>query len=91
VHVDRKIIRHKRDLYEYLVIAECKFWNTPVDRSAVDVLANTMKEVGGSQGVIFSTKGFQAGAVEQAKFENIELFTVRELSDAEWGCRRPHT
>jgi len=50
-----------------------------------------MKEVGGSQGVIFSTKGFQAGAVEQAKFENIELFTVRELSDAEWGCRRPHT
>jgi hypothetical protein len=35
-------------------------------------------------------KAFQAEAVGQAKFENIELYTARELNDSEWGCRRPH-
>jgi hypothetical protein len=77
--------RHKQGLYEHLVIAECKYWNTPVDRQQVDALANTVREVGAAKGVIFSKEGFQSGAIIQAKHDHIELFQVRTLTDEEWG------
>jgi hypothetical protein len=51
----------------------------------VDALATTVREVGASRGVIFSTKGFQSGAIIQAKAENIDLFVVRDLTTEEWG------
>jgi hypothetical protein len=41
--------------------------------------------VGASRGVIFSTKGFQSGAITQAVHEHIDLFTVRDLTAEEWG------
>jgi hypothetical protein len=79
------LIRHKHGLYEHLVIAECKYWNSAVERLHVDALATTVREVGASRGVIFSTKGFQSGAITQAKAENIDLFVVRDLTSEEWG------
>jgi hypothetical protein len=79
------LIRHKQGLYEHLVVAECKYWNSSVQRQDVDALAMTVREVGASRGVIFSTKGFQSGAVAQAKHDNIDLFLVRDLSAKEWG------
>jgi hypothetical protein len=85
---DRQIdvlIRHKQGLYEHLVIAECKYWNARVERLHVDALATTIREVGASRGVIFSTKGFQSGAITQAAHEHIDLFTVRDLTAEEWG------
>jgi Restriction endonuclease len=79
------LIRHKQGLYEHLVVAECKYWNSPVERLHVDALATTVREVGASRGVIFSTKGFQSGAITQAKHDNIDLFVVRDLTAEEWG------
>jgi Restriction endonuclease len=79
------LIRHKQGLYEHLVVAECKYWNSPVERLHVDALANTVREVGASRGVIFSVKGFQSGAIAQAKQDNINLYVVRELTAQEWG------
>jgi Nuclease-related domain len=35
------LIRHKQGLYEHLVVAECKYWNSPVERLHVDALATT--------------------------------------------------
>lgn len=80
------LIRHKQGLYEHLIVVECKYWNSPIERLHVDALLTTMQEVGASRGVIFSTKGFQSGAVTQAEYEKkIDLFVIRELTDAEWG------
>jgi hypothetical protein len=79
------LLKHKQGLYEHLVIVECKYWNTAVERLHVDALATTVKEVRASKGVMFSTKGFQSGAATQAEHDGIDLFTVRELTDEEWG------
>jgi hypothetical protein len=79
------LIRHKQGLYEHLVVVECKYWNSAVKRIHVDALATTIREVGASRGVIFTTKGFQSGAITQAAHENIDLFVVRDLTDKEWG------
>jgi hypothetical protein len=79
------LIRHKQGLYDHLVIAECKYWNSPVERLHIDALATAIQDVGASRGVLFSTKGFQSGAITQAKQSNIDLFTVRDLTAEEWG------
>jgi hypothetical protein len=79
------LIRHKQGLYEHLVIVECKYWNSSVDRLHVDALVTTVREVGASRGVIFSTKGFQSGAIAQAKHDSIDLYVVRDLTANEWG------
>jgi hypothetical protein len=84
------LIRHKQGLYEHLVVVECKYWNRNVERLHVDALANTVREVGASRGVIFSSMGFQSGAITQAEHEGIDLFTVREPTDTEWGAPGRH-
>jgi hypothetical protein len=79
------LVRHKEGFYEHLIVVECKYWNRNVARLHVDALATTIQEVGAARGVIFSTKGFQSGAIEQAAHEKISLFRVRDLTDQEWG------
>ena len=85
---DRQIdvlVRHRTGLYEHLIVLECKHWKKRVERLHVDALANACREVGASKGVIFSTKGFQRGAVQQAEHDGIDLFRIRDLTDREWG------
>jgi hypothetical protein len=79
------LIRHKEGLYEHMAVAECKYWNSQVERLHVDALATTVREVGASRGVIFSTQGFQSGAITQAEHDAIDLFVVRDLTAEEWG------
>ena len=79
------LVRHKQGLYEHVVIIECKYWNSNVGRDEVDKFAATVQEVGASRGVIFTTKGFQSGAITQATHDHIDLFVVRDLTDKEWG------
>lgn len=79
------LVRHKEGLYEHLIVVECKYRKSPIKRHHVDALATTIREVGASRGVIFSTEGFQRGAIEQAEHENIGLFKLRPLEDDEWG------
>jgi hypothetical protein len=79
------LVRHTEGLYEHLIIVECKYRNDAVERIHVDALATTIRELGASRGVIFSTRGFQSGAIDQAAHENISLYMLREPTDAEWG------
>jgi len=79
------LVRHKQALYEHLIVVECKYHKTPIERLHIDALATTVREIGASRGVIFAMNGFQSGAITQAKHENIDLFTVRDLTDEEWG------
>src|ERR1700730_16684498 len=52
------LVRHREGLYEHLIVVECKYRNAPIERLHVDALATTIKEVGASRGVLFSTEGF---------------------------------
>lgn len=79
------LLRHKQGLYDHLVIIECKYWKKPVERLNVDAMAAAVQDLNASRGVIFSSQGFQSGAVQFAKQTGIELFRVREPTDEEWG------
>jgi hypothetical protein len=84
------LVRHTEGLYEHLIVVECKYRNSPVERIHVDALATTIREVGAARGVIFSTQGFQSGAISQARHDNISLFLLREPTDVEWGLPGRH-
>jgi hypothetical protein len=79
------LIRHRQGLYEHLVVVECKYWRQSVKRMHVDALATTVREVGAAKGVLFSAKGFQAGAITEARHQDIELYLLRDLQRHEWG------
>jgi hypothetical protein len=80
------LLRHQKGPYQYLTVIECKYWTRRVERTDVDVVFSTMQDVNASKGVIFTTVGFQSGALQYAKSKEIALFKVRDLSDQEWGA-----
>jgi hypothetical protein len=82
--IDVRVI-HKTKLHSYKTIIECKSWKHPVDRAKVDILGSYMDDLNASKGVIFTTKGYQDGAVEFAKYKSIDIFIVRDLTEEEWG------
>ncbi|WP_313553132.1 restriction endonuclease [Brevundimonas sp.] len=84
------LVHHREGLYDHRVVVECKYRKRPVTRAHVDELIATVREVGASRGVIFSTKGFQSGAIAQAAHAGISLFKIREPTDAEWGLPGRH-
>lgn len=84
------LVRHREGFYEHLIVVECKYRNSPVERIHVDALTTTVREVGASRGVIFSTRGFQSGAITQAAHDNISLYQIREPTDLEWGLPGRH-
>lgn len=82
--IDVKVTQ-KTKLHTYVTLVECKRWKERIDRQRVDVLFASIEDLGASKGVIFTTSGYEAGAELYAKAKNIDLFVVRDLTDAEWG------
>jgi hypothetical protein len=79
------LVRHTQGLYEHLILVECKYWKENVSRLHVDALHTAVSDLNAAKGVIFTTKGFQEGAMTAAKSFGIDLFKVRKMTDNEWG------
>lgn len=79
------VITHRKGPYEYLTLVECKYWRNRVKREQIDVLWASLQDLNAAKGVLFTTKGFQAGAEIYAESKGITIFVIRELSDEEWG------
>lgn len=58
------------------VLVECKHQKRPVERDEVIVLEGKLRDVGGHKGMLFSTSGFQSGAIEYAAAHGIATVTV---------------
>jgi hypothetical protein len=82
--VDVMVIQ-KMKLHTIKTIIECKRWKDKVDRHIIDVMAASIKDLGANKGAIFTTKGYEEGAVQYAKSENIDIFVIRDINDDEWG------
>jgi predicted helicase len=65
------VIRHSQGFVEHLILVECKYWKDNVERAQVDAFATTLRDLNASRGIIFSSNGFQSGAVTQARHEGI--------------------
>lgn len=79
------LITHKTKLHTYTTIVECKRWKKSVTRQVIDVLFASIEDLNASKGVIFTTKGYEEGAIEYAKSKNIDIFIVRDIREDEYG------
>lgn len=56
---------------EFAVLVECKHHKNPVKREALQAFHSKIQSVGAHKGVVFSTSGFQSGALEFAQTHGI--------------------
>lgn len=57
----------------FLVLIECKHHKRKIERQDVQVLQARLQSLGAQKGMIFSTAGFQAGAIQYAEKHGIAL------------------
>ncbi len=76
---------------DFLVLIECKDHVRPVEREDVLVLADKLRAASAQKGMLFSTNGFQRGAIEYASSRRIALirFVEGELTYETKGFRAP--
>lgn len=58
---------------QFVVIIECKHHRNPIKRELVQVLRDKVRSVSAQKGMLFSTSGFQRGAVEYAEKQGLAL------------------
>lgn len=58
-----------------IVLVECKRYIRPVEREKIQVLHAKIQDVGAHKGMIFSTSGFQKGAIDYATEYGIATIT----------------
>lgn len=62
----------------FIVLVECKHQGRPVEREDVMVLEAKIRDVRAHKGMLFSTSGFQSGAIQYAASYGIATVTVVE-------------
>ncbi|NYZ63429.1 restriction endonuclease [Luteimonas deserti] len=62
----------------FLVLVECKHHRRKVERQDVQVLHSKLQSVGAQKGMLFSTAGFQSGAIEYADAHGIALIQIKD-------------
>lgn len=63
---------------DFTVLVECKKYSAPVEREKVQVLHDKVRSIGAHKGMLFSTSGFQSGAIDYATQHGIALLTVAD-------------
>lgn len=61
---------------DFLVLVECKKWKRRIEREDVQVLHDRVRSVGAQKGIVYSTSGFQSGAVDYAQARGIALIQL---------------
>jgi restriction system protein len=63
---------------DFLVLVECKYYKENIKRDTVLELHSKIQSTGAQKGILFSTSGFQSGAIEFAKAHGIALIQVSD-------------
>lgn len=63
---------------EFIVLIECKKYRNAVERELVQVLHDKVRSVGAHKGMLFTTTGFQSGAIKYAQVHDIALVSIIE-------------
>jgi len=58
---------------DFKVLVECKRHSSPVKREVVQILNDRIRSTGSQKGMLFTTSGFQSGAIDYAAKHGIAL------------------
>ena len=65
---------------QFTILVECKRHSRPVEREVINALYAKLQDVAANKAMVFSTSGFQSGAIEYATSKNIALLSFEESS-----------
>jgi hypothetical protein len=82
--IDVRVVQRTK-LHTIKILVECKFWKSKVDRPVIDSLFAAIEDLNANKGVIFTTVGYEEGALLYAKSKNIDIFIIRDVKEDEWG------
>ena len=60
---------------------ECKDYERRISIDKIEAFATKIKNLGLNKGIFATKKGYQCGAIETAKGENISLILVRDIEN----------
>jgi restriction system protein len=61
---------------DFLVIVECKHEKRRTERQDIQILHSKVQSLGAHKGMVFSTAGFQEGAIQYAELHGIALVQI---------------
>jgi len=61
---------------EFVILIECKKYSSPIERETVQILHDKVRSLGAHKGMLFTTTGFQSGAIKYAKAHGIALIRI---------------
>lgn len=57
-------------------------WGCPVPKEAVVTFTGVVEDMGADRGLMFSEKGYEAGAIHQANYTDVLLTGVLDFADS---------
>lgn len=67
------------DNRRYLILCECKMWNSNIPQLYVHGLRTVINDIGANKGYIISTSNFQKGSINSVENTNVELLNWQEF------------
>lgn len=67
------------DNRRYLILCECKMWNSNIPQLYVHGLRTVINDIGANKGYIISTSDFQKGSINSVESTNVELLNWQEF------------
>ncbi len=78
---------HSDGIHTYKTAIECKYWDKNVNKDIVMKMEAILKDASINKGIIVSKKGFTPDGIAYAKFNNIGLVELREVTEEDWKGR----
>ncbi len=63
---------------DIFILVECKRFKNPIKRDVIMLLNQKLQEIGAHKGMVFSTSGFESGALSFATEHKIATITVQD-------------
>ncbi len=90
--IQGKAAKHQVDVFwkfsfagiNHKVAIECKNYSRNVSIGKVRDFKSVLEDIGNTNGIMVTTKGFQKGAIEFAEHHGIKLIVLREPLESDW-------
>ena len=79
------VVKQKIGQFDILIVIDCKDYKHPLDVREVESFIGMVEDVGANKGALISVKGFTKAAKTRAKDSGINLYSLLDAKNEEWG------
>lgn len=79
------VVKQKVGQFDILIVMDCKDYKHPLDVREVESFIGMVEDIGANKGALISVKGFTKAAKTRAKDSGINLYSLLDAKNEEWG------